>query len=310
MKGKEKVDQAVMQMIASMLTQIYSNKSSDEYKQSGDITKSAEYTNVKRMTYELSSLRNFPEKEAREIKTLFTTLHLPIFKRLVAEYIAEPNERNTAFTAVYTVGYRILVGELSRVFTSTLASKDGLVYKPDRISRKESMAELIRYFNEDLEKRIEKDLQSVTQESALALGVAKAGKLVSDTFNTGCWIFQTIWGKFNPISLIGASLSSSYNMKVKKLDDITQLYLETKDAYEQYKKIPSSQQSEKVLAKYPKLIEKYNIKMQNLAAKIEHYDQRAVEEARDKAKAKSKAPVAPKPSAPKKEDTDDDDDGF
>ena len=52
-------------------------------------------------------------------------------------------------------------------------------------------------------------------------------------------------------------------------------------AYDDYKKLPVSKRKERVEHKYAKMIEKYNIKMNNMKAKIDHYDMRAMEDAKD-----------------------------
>ena len=91
-------------------------------------------------------------------------------------------------------------------------------------------------------------------------------------------------------------------------------------------KIPKAERKEKIESKYMKNIDKYNIKMQNLAAQIEHYDSRAKEEVKDIKSSKPKTKSSPKPSTPttpakptgdeseetQTEDTDtsDDNDGF
>ena len=47
-------------------------------------------------------------------------------------------------------------------------------------------------------------------------------------------------------------------------------------------KIPEKDRNKKIESNYVKNIEKYNIKMGNLKAKIDHFDSRALEEAKDR----------------------------
>ena len=72
------------------------------------------------------------------------------------------------------------------------------------------------------------------------------------------------------------------------------MYEATKQAYDDYMKIPEAQRKQKVESKYLKNIDKYNIRMQNLKAKIDHYDSRAIEEAKDNETKTPKKTEAPK----------------
>ena len=80
------------------------------------------------------------------------------------------------------------------------------------------------------------------------------------------------------------------------------MYEATKEAYDEYLKIPESQRKEKIESKYQKNIDKYNIKMQNLKAKIDHFDSRAEEDAKDAAEKTA--------SKPKNDDAPKDTGGF
>ena len=207
---------------------------------------------------------------------------------MVTEYLVSPNERNTTFTTVYTVGYRLLVGELSRIFASTEATDKGITYKPDKISRKENAKWLIKHFNGSLEQQLDtyirshanklKPVQEAVSDVADAFGVVSG--IVSTVFEVIGLVFRGA-REINPISFINAMLTKSYDNKVKKFEDVSAMYYATKDAYDEYMKLPASQRKEKIESKYIKNIDKYNIKMQNLAAQIEHYDQRAKEEIKD-----------------------------
>ena len=138
------------------LNSIYSNRSSDEYKSHGNITLSQKYSDIEKMISNLTLIKKFPKEEASDLKILFSTLHRPVFNKMVTEYIAEPNDKNVIFTAVYTVGYRVLIGELSRIYASTEATTStGIVYKPDKISRRADMNSFIKVYNANLEQRLD-----------------------------------------------------------------------------------------------------------------------------------------------------------
>ena len=172
-KNQRKLE-ATMLSINSILREIYSNKSSDEFKMKGDISKSPCYGDIEKMVADLSTLKGYSKGDASAIKQMFNTLHRPIFKSLVKEYIMEPNDRNTIFTSMYTIGYRLLVGELSRIYSSTQATPSGIVYKPDKISRKEDAGKMIRLFNDDLEAKLDKCVRDLHADPNSASPVNEA----------------------------------------------------------------------------------------------------------------------------------------
>jgi hypothetical protein len=90
----------------------------------------------------------------------------------------------------------------------------------------------------------------------------------------------------------------SYDRKVEKFEEVSAMYEATKQAYEDYLRIPESDRKRKIESNYKKNLEKYNIKMNNLKAQIDHYDSRAMEEANDTKKKTSKSTTA-KPDNPK-----------
>ena len=302
--NKMNVQAAEAQLIssmASMLASIYSNKSSDEYKSHGDITLSSEYHSIEKMIADLKTLHGYPQTEANDLKNLFETLHRPVFKKMVSEYIQEPNEKNTIFTTAYTVGFRLLVGELSRIYSSTKATDKGIEYTPSKVSKKSNANELIRYFNKNLEEKINNYIKSaskdpkntevdpVTEYALLQEGAVTdfAKSIVGPPARIICNVISTIFKtakELNPISLINSVLNRAYNNKVQRFEDVAALYEETKKAYEEYMRIPYNDRKKKIECKYARNLEKYNIKMNNLRAAIEHYDQRSVEEAKDMAK--------------------------
>lgn len=292
--NKKKIDDDVnkkyVEETLNSLNDIYSNKSSDEYKCKGDITVSPVYEHIELQLANLSSIKKLAEADIKSLKDLFNVLHRPIFKKMVAEYLAEPNERNILFTAAFTIGYRLLIGELSRIYTSSEATDDGFVYKPDKVSRNQSNFALIRKYNSDIEKKlddaIKRAMKNATpvQEAATlaALGAAAEGvvTVIESVFGFLNGIFRSA-ASMNPVALISACLSRSYDKKVEKYEKIATEFEAAKKAYDDYKKLPASKRKERIEHNYTKMIEKYNIKMQNLKAQIDHYDQRAMEEAKD-----------------------------
>lgn len=293
---------AMLTLILQELKTVYSNKSSDEYKMGGDITKAPEYKRIEERITELGMLQGFPKENVSEIKKLFSTLHRPIFKQMVAEYIksSEPNDANVFYTAIYTVGYRVLIGELARIFASTIIDdkKKVIVYKPDKISREGSMDKFIKMFNVELDKAIDEFVKlrkqsEVKQEGAVEDALNFTATMVKDILGKSGKILVKFvagiaTGKFNPISFIGTALSAGYTAKVKSFDNVCAHYEEAKRALEDYKKIPAHKQNADTIKNYQKLIDKYNIKMQNLSAKIKHYDQRAIADAETKMSTKTK----------------------
>ena len=271
------------------LAKIYANKSSDEYKMHGDITASSHYSTMERLVNDLSTLKHFPSGEANDIKTMFLTLHRPIWKKMVTEYIAKPDERNTAYTIAFTNGYRLLRGELARIYASTEATEKGIVYKPGKIGRREFVLRYIRYYNENLDKLIEdairrvqklKPKNAVKQEAAVAIAIDNIIDAAAVVFNVLGSVFKTA-SQLNPISFISGMLSRSYDKTIDKYEEAAAMYIASKDAYEEYKKLPAGDRKAKIESKYQKNIEKYNIKMKNLQAKIDHFDSRSHEETND-----------------------------
>lgn len=430
-KNQRKLE-ATMLSINSILREIYSNKSSDEFKMKGDISKSPSYGDIEKMVADLSTLKGYSKGDASAIKQMFNTLHRPIFKSLVKEYIMEPNDRNTIFTSMYTIGYRLLVGELSRIYSSTQATPSGIVYKPDKISRKEDAGKMIRLFNDDLEAKLDKcvrdlhadpnsaspvneaylmEMFNLVQEgfgfreirnpenvsdeapkqndpkappkeigeigkksypkppteigeihedaepvddsavdsseepdtdvsdsdesvqesmagvlSAVGKGAAAvggafktigsvAGLVVAGASAIGA-LFSFLNGMiagFNPIARLNYFFMDSYEKKISQLASVSANYQETKKAYEEYMKIPEAKRSKKVESKYIQNMEKYNVTMKNLAAEIEHYNQRAEKEAEETVnETEKKIPNtnAPTSSDEKKPDDTKQDDDF
>lgn len=277
------VEEQMIQLALSSLKEIYANKSSDEYKSHGDITRASEYKSIEKMIAGLDKINKFPKQEARELRTLFLTLHRPVFSKMVTEYIHEANDSNTIFTAVYTVGYRVLISELSRIYTSTSpTANEGIVYKPDKVSKRNNMGSFIRSFNASLEQKINTYIKSVESEALVtesftdvATAVIGVSKKAYVLFNK---VFKVLMKDTVSLAPINRLLTRGFNHKVDRLDKIIELYQATLEAYEEYVRIPESQRKKKVESKYISNLKKYEIKMNNIKAQIAHYDYRSKEE--------------------------------
>ena len=296
-EAQEKLDQLTAVMMTE-LHLVYKNKSSDEYKMSGDITKSPMYDALERMVANLKMLKNFPKPESDDLHAIFNVLHRPIFKKHTTEYIHEPSEKNMAFTCLFTVGYRIMVGELSRIYASTEATDKGIVYKPGKFTLSSSNEmKLIRVYKNDIESKVDTFVRSKmntpVQESWAAivgagvnvLNFIKEKELI-EWGNLFADLMNMVFGsarELNPLSFIDDVLSESYDKKVQAFDNVCANYEATKQAYEEYLRIPEAQRDKKIESNYVKDMEKYNIKMKNIQAEIKHYDQRANEEAKEMA---------------------------
>lgn len=394
-KNTQKRLDAAMLAINSILNEIYSNKSTDEYKMKGDITKSPSYKNIEQMVTDLRNLKGYNQNDANDLRTMFQTLHRPVFKTMVKEYIMEHNDRNTIYTSLFTIGYRLLVGELARIFASTEATPKGIIYKPNKVSRKNDASKMIRLFNAELEKRVDEyikamnahpeespvnesyltmicdqlfieaddeteessdtdvntddsadqdsvdsvteedlpgdaDPEDVTQEAdasalgktAEALGSASS-KILTASGNiaiiaTSVAIIGGLFGAingllkgFNPIADINYHFMDSYDKKIRKFENVSKMYEETKKAYDEYMRIPEAQRNKKVESKYMKNMDKYNISMQNLAAQIEHFNQRAKKESESMVNdVEKKLPTSNAPKGGDAGNTVSDDDDF
>ena len=402
-KNTQKRLDAAMLAINSILNEIYSNKSTDEYKMKGDITKSPSYKDIEKMVTDLRTLKGYNQNDANDLRTMFQTLHRPVFKTMVKEYIMEHNDRNTIYTSLFTIGYRLLVGELARIFASTEATPKGIIYKPNKVSRKNDASKMIRLFNAELEKRIDEYIKSmnahpeespvnesylemicdnlfieaddetadssdtdvntdddsdqdtvdsvteedlpgdadpedgtfstdVTQEAdaptttlgktAEALGSASSRILTASgnitIIATSVAIIGGLFGAingllkgFNPIADINYHFMDSYDKKIRKFENVSKMYEETKKAYDEYMRIPEAQRNKKVESKYMKNMDKYNIAMQNLAAQIEHFNQRAKKESESLVNdVEKKLPTSDAPKGGDAGNTVSDDDDF
>ena len=307
-------DERIREMAEDMTRDVrrtYNNKSSDEYKMAGDIRKSPNYEAIEKLVVGLKSLKKFPTSEASDINQMFNTLHRPIWSKMVKEYLAKPTERNTMYTFYFTTGYKILRGELARIYASTEATDKGIVYKADKIARKEMILRFIRYYNANLDDLIERAIKEnervkkPIQEGAVTRVATEVVDITAMVLNFIGGIFKHA-AELNPVSFVSALLSRSYDKKVEKFEEVSALYNATLQAYEDYKKLPDNKRSEKIESKYMKNIEKYNIKMNNLKAKIDHYDQRAI----DEVESRSSTSSTPKKQTTTSSTTSNDNDGF
>lgn len=293
---------------AKNLKRIYSNKSGDEYKMKGDITKHPNYDRLSKDIETLGTdVKNAPTKTIAGVKDMFASLKKPIFKKQVSEFMAKPNSKNVVYATYFTIGYRYMITTIMFIQTNIKATENGLEYKAPTIpAGEQSMMEFVTKNGKDYDKFVEKVYQKyekdakknapvmpkkeeekedkkedkkeeVTQEAAVNVLNYAAGTVVGvieSVFGVLNGIFRTA-ASLNPISLISACLSRSYDKKVEQYEKVSSELEAAKKAYAEYKKLPASKRKERIESKYIKMIDKYNIKMANLKAKIDHYDTRS-----------------------------------
>ena len=292
--------QAVAQMIKD-LADIYKNKSSDEYKMMGDITKSPMYENIETSVANLKTLKGFPSSDADDYQNLFNTLHKPMYKKMVTEFCKEPNERNTTFTAIFTAGYRTLVGDMALIFASTEATENGIVYKPGKAGtqnplRKKYVKDMCRNAEEEYNKvlRQRENRPKMHQEFfTISRAIGSAVSAIASLFRANEVgpitslihdALNHIFGarkELNPVSWISHRLTDRYDQQVHRLKDVTDLYEENLKAYNEYKN-KAGRKSMAVEGRYLRNIKRYNIQMKNLQARLAHYDSRAQAQAEEK----------------------------
>lgn len=297
---QEKIKVAV---VVEQLDKIYSNKSGDEYKMRGDITQSPVYDLLQRTVTDLPLIKGFKKSDADELRRMFDMMHRPNFKKIVSEYIASKKAECIIITTTFTVAYRALISELSRIYTSTEATDKGFVYKPSKYSKNNSFAKFIRIFNLKIDQELAKSIRSSTKsiktgkdfkmesymmEGFVGSSAAFAAFLNTEIFERVAPVFREFgaWCRLlfpdvtvlNPVSWVSNLLSNRYDKKVDRFQKAARLYAETKNAYDEYMKLPQFKRNKEVEVKYLRNIDKYNIKMQNAQAEIAHYDQRAIKE--------------------------------
>ena len=271
---------------------IYKNKSNDEYKCRGDIKKSPNYEMLEdKITNFLPMIKGYPAQNRKIIQDTFRILKEPIWAKQVGDFMAKPDDTNIAYAIYFSICYRALLSEVMCAIVSAEATENGFVYNPGKIDNKTGdIMKFLKKFSEkpdgDIKHFIEegrkltknKSEDEIKQEAATISGLGGAVEgivsLVEATFGALAKTFKTALS-LNPISFMSALLSRSYDKKVEKFKKFDDLYTETVRAYEDYKKLPASKRKERIEHKYTKMIEKYNIKRDNLKKQIDHYDMRA-----------------------------------
>ena len=302
-------NQAAMIAMISQLDKVYSNKSGDDYKMAGDITKSPVYDLLQRTIADLSTIKGLSKSDVEELKKMFNALHRPNFKKIVTKYIHEKSSSAIPMTATFTVAYRTLINEMSRIYTSVEATEKGFVYKPDKFSRKNDMSKFIRGFNLKIDSELSRHVRATTKDIKvgdkfkLESFIYEEGFVGSSTrfagfiadklsgiapyfreFGAWCRMLFPDVSVLNPISWFSNRLSNKYDAMVDKYHAIATEYLETKKAYEEYMEKPAFRRSKKVEDNYKKMMAKYNIKMLNAKAAIRDFDQRSIKETIEQAK--------------------------
>lgn len=290
-------------LMVDKLDRCYSNKSGDEYKMHGDITKSPVYDLLQRTIADLNTIKGLSKMEIEDLKKMFNALHRPNFKKIVTEYIVSKKSSAIMMTATFTIAYRVLISELSRIYTSTEATANGFVFKPDKFSKKQDMSTFIRNFNVRIDHELNKNVRETTKkvdtgesfkmEAFLGSSTAVAGALSGiaqrispyvKEFGAWCRLLFPDVSVLNPVSWFSNILSNSYDKKVDKYHNLAKMYLETKKAYDEYMEKPAFRRNKKVEKTYLDMINKYNIKMLNAKAAIRDYDQRSIKETIEEAK--------------------------
>lgn len=274
------------------LKRIYANKSSDEYKMKGDIKKLPIYDTLSSDIETLGvNVKNAPSRLVNGVKGMFESLKRPIWKKMVAEYLAKADAKNVLYTAHFTLGYRYMITAIMFIQTNIKASENGLTYTPPKIPKEEgAILDYIMENGKDFDKYVEKVYKlsekelkkgKFTQEAAAPNPVSPIATTANLLVGAVESIFRGLGSVFktaaslNPVSLISACLSRSYDKKVEQYEKVSKELDAAKKAYEEYKKIPAAQRKKRIEHRYTKMIDKYNIKMGNLKAKIDHYDTRA-----------------------------------
>lgn len=290
-------EKQMIELMLASLDKIYSDKTSEEYKTKGDITKLRIYKDLDRMITDLKTLKKFPNQYARDIRTTFDELHRPVWKSNVEKYLKSPNEENALYTAIYTVGVRVTIDEVSRIYSSTKTTTDGgIEFNPDKLMKRNDLRPFFANFNQSLERYIDEYIKKhgseITQE-ALIPEVVKAffsktllRYLAHDTITTFINTFKKAFHNIknlNPITLINAFLIRKYENIENSFNRTVANYQATKEAYDEYMRLPDTKRNPAVVAKYEKNLKNLQNSIDNQWAKIEHFNQRAMEDADERA---------------------------
>ena len=292
--NSKEIEELGTKLLIKETRRIYKNKSSDEYKCKGDVKKSPIYDEIKQKLYEdFPKIKGLPNDDIKILRDMLTMLEKPIWSKMIAEFMVKPDEKNTIYAIYWTGCYRTLYGEIGLITACTEATEDGLVFRGDKVNKTHTLnMKMMRRFVKDPEAVINKSIESakklangksadqITQEAATIEGMGGLAEtvvsLIEHTLGKIADTFKSALA-LNPIAFLSAVLSRSYDKKVAKCKKFEDLYNEAVKAYDDYKKIPSHKRKERIEHKYRKLIEKYNIKRENLLKEIEHYDKRAHE---------------------------------
>ena len=90
-KGNTKDDAFNIAVMVQHLERIYSNKSGDEYKMHGDITKSPSYDLIQRTVADLDTIKGLSKTDIKDLKDMFNILHRPNFKSVITKWMGDKN---------------------------------------------------------------------------------------------------------------------------------------------------------------------------------------------------------------------------
>lgn len=317
-------EKQMIELMLASLDKIYSDKTSEEYKTRGDITKLRIYKDLDMMITNLKTLKKFPTQYAKDIRATFDELHRPIWKSNVEKYIKSPNEENAMYTALYTVGVRVTIDEVSRIYSSTKVTKDGgIEFNPDKLMKRNDLRPFFANFNTSLERYIDEYIKKhgseVTQEAVLGAALTFAKGFFSETLRKFIVVkmidgiknviksaFRNIQ-RLNPVTLVNAYLIRKYDNIEAAFNRTVANYTATLEAYKEYMRLPEGKRNAAVVANYEREIKKLQNSIDNQWAKIEHFNQRAKEDANESAESTEVSDKAPNSS---NGSSDNDDSGF
>lgn len=280
--------------LKAAVEKVYKNKSNDEYKCKGDIKKSPNYELMdQKLNKDMPNISGYPSNNLTILQKAFKELQKPIWGKMVSEYMRKPDETNLAYAFMFSACYRGLLSEIMSAIASSEATETGFVYKPDIIENKNDRSiKILKKFTTDPDgvmksivagskKRLggkseEKIQQEAATVSAVGGAIEGVASLAEATFGAIGKVFKSALS-LNPISFFSALFSRAYDKKVEKFKKFDDLYHATVEAYNEYRRIPQSKRKARIEHRYIKMMEKYNIKRENLRKQIEHYDRRAHE---------------------------------
>ena len=189
-------------------------------------------------------------------------------------------------------------GEKPRTLSVRQDGKGGLIF--DEESFQEGVIDSMENMSGRISDVADKVGPKIANIAAWAAPIAAGLDILSGIFRklTGFLV-----GK-NPVAELNFYFTNKYEKIVEKFNAVSANYFATKEAYDEYMKIPEGQRRRKVESKYIQNMEKYNIKMKNLEAQIEHFNSRSKDDA---SKPVPKPEPAPAPSTSGKSDSGDSD---